>query len=156
MELDFPSSEISVSQFFGPLDVDVIESSNTYLDRVMNFGWLPIQPFSRSVLWLLKKLHVLGINYGIILILFAFMIRIITGPLTKKSFESTQRMQKIQPRLKKIQEKYKNDSQRLNKEMVALYKETGVNLTPGRLSSNVNSNAIAFFLVYCFSFNNRI
>ena len=64
MELDFPSSDISVSQFFGPLDVDVIESSNTYLDRVMNFGWLPIQPFSRSVLWLLKKLHVLGINYG--------------------------------------------------------------------------------------------
>ena len=38
MELDFPSSEISVSQFFGPLDVDVIESSNTYLDRVMNFN----------------------------------------------------------------------------------------------------------------------
>ena len=133
MELDFPSSEISVSQFFGPLDVDVIESSNTYLDRVMNFGWLPIQPFSRSVLWLLKKLHVLGINYGIILILFAFMIRIITGPLTKKSFESTQRMQKIQPRLKKIQEKYKNDSQRLNKEMVALYKETGVNPLGGCL-----------------------
>ena len=133
MELDFPSSEISVSQFLGPLDVDVIESSNTYLDRVMNFGWLPIQPFSRSVLWLLKKLHVLGINYGIILILFAFMIRIITGPLTKKSFESTQRMQKIQPRLKKIQEKYKNDSQRLNKEMVALYKETGVNPLGGCL-----------------------
>ena len=107
MELDFPSSEISVSQFFGPLDVDVIESSNTYLDRVMNFGWLPIQPFSRSVLWLLKKLHVLGINYGIILILFAFMIRIITGPLTKKSFESTQRMQKIQPRLKKYKKNIK-------------------------------------------------
>ena len=127
MELEFPSPEVSVSQFFGPLDVDVIESSNTYLDRVMNFGWLPIQPFSRSVLWLLKKLHVLGINYGVILILFAFMIRVITGPLTRKSFESTQKMQKIQPRLKKIQEKYKNDSQRLNKEMVALYKETGVN-----------------------------
>jgi len=133
MELEFPSSEISVSQFFGPLDVDVIESSNTYLDRVMNFGWLPIQPFSRSVLWLLKKLHLLGINYGVILILFAFMIRVITGPLTKKSFESTQKMQKIQPRLKKIQEKYKNDSQRLNKEMVALYKETGVNPLGGCL-----------------------
>lgn len=136
MGLSFPSNNntnISVSQFFGPLDVDVISDSNTYLDRVMNFGWLPIQPFSRSVLWLLKKLHLLGINYGIILILFAFLIRIITGPLTKKSFESTQKMQKIQPRLKKIQEKYKNDSQRLNKEMVALYKETGVNPLGGCL-----------------------
>ena len=133
MGLSFSSPNISVSQFFGPLDVDIIESSNTYLDRVMNFGWLPIQPFSRSVLWLLKKLHLLGINYGVILILFAFLIRIITGPLTKKSFESTQKMQKIQPRLKKIQEKYKNDSQRLNKEMVSLYKETGVNPLGGCL-----------------------
>ena len=133
MGLSFSSPNISVSQFFGPLDVDIVESSNTYLDRVMNFGWLPIQPFSRSVLWLLKKLHLLGINYGVILILFAFLIRIITGPLTKKSFESTQKMQKIQPRLKKIQEKYKNDSQRLNKEMVSLYKETGVNPLGGCL-----------------------
>ena len=127
MALQFSSSSFSVSQFLGPLDVDVIGSTKTYLDRVMNFGWLPIQPFSRSVLWLLKKLHLLGINYGIILILFAFLIRFITGPLTKKSFESTQKMQKIQPKLKKIQEKYKNDSQRLNKEMVGLYKNTGVN-----------------------------
>ena len=133
MGLDFSSSKISVSQFFGPLDIDIIESSKTYLDRVMNFGWLPIQPFSRSVLWLLKKLHLLGINYGIILVLFAFLIRLITGPLTKKSFESTQKMQKIQPRMKKIQEKYKKDSQKLNQEMVKLYKDTGVNPLGGCL-----------------------
>ena len=125
--LEFHSSSASVKQFFGPLDMDVISSSGTYLDRVMNFGWLPIQPFSRSVLWILKKLHLLGINYGVILILFAFMIRIITGPLTKKSYKSTQKMQKIQPQLKKIQEKYKNDSPRLNREMMSLYKEKGVN-----------------------------
>ena len=131
--LVFNSSSFSVSQFFGPLDVDIIGSSKTYLDRVMNFGWLPIQPFSRSVLWLLKKLHLLGLNYGLILILFAFMIRIITGPLTKKSFQSTQKMQTIQPKIKKIQEKFKNDSQRLNREMMTLYKESGVNPLGGCL-----------------------
>ena len=131
--LKFNSPSVSVSQFFGPLDVDIISSSGTYLDRVMNFGWLPIQPFSRSVLWLLKKLHLLGINYGIILILFAFMIRVITGPLTKKSYQSTQKMQTIQPQMKKIQEKYKKDSQRLNREMMALYKDSGVNPLGGCL-----------------------
>tara|TARA_Y100000590_G_scaffold439771_1_gene564252 strand:+ start:360 stop:2057 length:1698 start_codon:yes stop_codon:yes gene_type:complete len=125
--LKFDSSSFSLNQFFGPLDVDIITSSNTYLDRVMNFGWLPIQPFSRSVLWILKKLHLLGLNYGVILILFAFLIRIITGPLTKKSYQSTLKMQKIQPQMKKIQEKYKNDSQRLNREMMNLYKTSGVN-----------------------------
>ena len=133
MGLNFNNKNIHVRQFFGPLDVDIIASSKTYLDRVMNFGWLPIQPFSRSVLWILTKLHLLGINYGLILILFAFMIRIITGPLTKKSYQSTQKMQTVQPELKKIQEKYKNDSQRLNKEMMNLYKKHGVNPLGGCL-----------------------
>ena len=131
--LKFNSNAFSVSQFFGPLDVDIIGESKTYLDRVMNFGWLPIQPFSRSVLWILKKLNLLGINYGIILILFAFLIRIITGPLTKKSYQSTLKMQTIQPQMKKIQEKYKNDSQKLNREMMNLYKSSGVNPLGGCL-----------------------
>ena len=78
-------------------------------------------------------MHLLGLNYGIILILFAFIIRLITGPLTKKSHQSTQKMQTIQPQLKKIQEKYKNDSQRLNREMMNLYKEKGVNPVGGCL-----------------------
>ena len=38
--LKFNAPTISVSQFFGPLDIDIIKESNTYLDRVMNFGWL--------------------------------------------------------------------------------------------------------------------
>ena len=72
----------------------------------MNFGWFIIQPFSRGILWLLKFFHSFGMNYGVVLILFAFLVRFITGPLTKKSFESTQKMQAIQPQLKKLQEKY--------------------------------------------------
>ena len=99
----------------------------------MNFGWFVIQPFSRGILWLLKSLNSLGLNYGVILILFAFLVRIITGPLTKKSFESTQKMQAIQPKLKKIQDKYKSDPQKLNTEMVKLYRENGVNPLGGCL-----------------------
>ena len=66
-----------------------------------------------------KFFHSFGINYGIVLILFAFLVRFITGPLTKKSFESTQKMQAIQPQLKKLQEKYKNDSLSLLNEVGA-------------------------------------
>ena len=127
------SGPADIKQFLGPLDVDYISQTNTYLDRVMNFGWLPIQPFSRSVLWLLKKLHGVGLNYGVILILFALIIRIITGPLSKKSFESSQNMQKIQPKIKKIQTKYKDDSQRMNREIMKLYTESGVNPLGGCL-----------------------
>ena len=126
-------NQFEITQFFGPLDVDYIDSANTYLDYVMNFGWLPIQPFSRAVLWLLKFLHGFGLNYGLILILFALLIRIITGPLTKKSFQSSQNMQSIQPKIKKIQTKYKNDSQRMNREIMELYKSSGVNPLGGCL-----------------------
>ena len=147
--LEFNNPNVTVRQFLGPLDVDIIETSGTYLDRIMNFGWLPIQPFSRSVLWLLKKLHLLGLNYGIILILFAFMIRLITGPLTKKSHQSTQKMQTIQPQLKKIQEKYKNDSQKLNREMMNLYKDKGVNPVGGCLPMIVQMPLLfSLFIVF--------
>ena len=134
MGLNFKGvSSVGVRQYLGPLDVDLIAQSNTYLDRIMNFGWLPIQPFSRLVLWLLKSLRLLGLNYGIILIVFALLIRFLTGPLTKKSFQSSQKMQSVQPKMKKIQEKFKNDSQKLNQEMIKLYKEEGVNPMGGCL-----------------------
>ena len=72
----------------------------------MNFGWFILQPFSRSILWLLKFLHSFGINYGIILVLIPVFVRVVTGPLTKKGHQSAQKMQAIQPKLKKIQEKH--------------------------------------------------
>ena len=126
-------NNISFSQFLGPLDVDHILKTNTYLDRVMNFGWVVVQPISRSILWLLKALHSVGLNYGVVLIVFALLIRVVTGPLTKKSHESSQNMQKIQPKIKKIQTKYKNDSQKMNKEIMKLYTESGVNPLGGCL-----------------------
>ena len=122
---------IKIKSYLGPLDIDNINSLNTTLDRIMNFGWFVIQPFSRGILWLLKFLHSFGLNYGVILILFAFLVRIVTGPLTKKSFESTQKMQAIQPKLKKIQDKYKSDPQKLNTEMVKLYRDNNVNPVGG-------------------------
>ena len=124
---------LSTQIFLGPLDIDHIDGLNTTLDRIMNFGWFIIQPFSRGVLWLLKLLHSTGLNYGIILIVFAFIVRIVTGPLTKKSFESSQKMQSVQPQLKKLQDKYKNDSKKLNQEMMKLYRDNSVNPVGGCL-----------------------
>ena len=124
---------LSTQIFLGPLDIDYIDSLNTTLDRIMNFGWFIIQPFSRGILWLLKLLHSTGLNYGIILIIFAFIVRIVTGPLTKKSFESSQKMQSVQPQLKKLQDKYKNDSKKLNQEMMKLYRDNSVNPVGGCL-----------------------
>jgi len=101
----------------------------------MNFGYWIISPFAQGILWGLKSLGPsgLGLHYGLVLILFAFIVRLITGPLTKRSHKSTQAMQTIQPDMKKLQEKYKKEPQKLNQEMVKLYKEKGVNPLGGCL-----------------------
>lgn len=84
-----------------------------------------IQPFV-NVLLLINSL--IG-NFGISIILFTFLIRLITHPLTVKQFKATQGMQKLQsdPRFKKMQEKYKDDKERLSQEQMKLYKELGIN-----------------------------
>jgi YidC/Oxa1 family membrane protein insertase len=126
--------EINSRLYLGPLDLEKIQLTGTDLDETMNFGFTLIRPISKAVLWFLIFLHnTLKLNYGFILILFAVLVRIITGPLTRKSFESSQQMQKVQPLVKKIQAKLKDNPTKMNQEVMALYKEKGVNPLGGCL-----------------------
>lgn len=72
-------------------------------------------------------------NYGIAIILMTILIRVGLYPLMQKQMVSMREMQKIQPSMKAVQEKYKNDKERLNKELMALYKEHKVNPMSGCL-----------------------
>ena len=86
---------------------------------------LVIQPFV-NVLLLINSL--VG-NFGISIILFTLLIRLLTHPLTVQQFKATRAMQTLQddPRYKKMQEKYKNDKEKLAQEQMKLYKELGIN-----------------------------
>ena len=143
-------STISSSIYLGPLDVDYLSQTDVSLDASMNWGFAPIRPISKGVLWVLKFMHnKLNLNYGLVLLLFAVLVRLITGPLTKKSYESSQNMQKIQPEIKKIQAKYKGDPQRLNKETMALYKTHKVNPLGGCLPIMLQMPLLwALFMVF--------
>ncbi len=66
-------------------------------------------------------------NYGISIILLTVLINVILFPLTLKQTRSTRAMQEIQPEVKRLQKQYKEEPETLNKEMMALYKEKGVN-----------------------------
>ena len=127
-------SKITTSMYIGPLEIDQVNKSNTSLSTAMDFGWGPMKYIGMAILYFVKQINnILGLNYGLVLILFAFLMRLITGPLTKKSFESTQKMQQLQPQIKKLQEKYKNDSARLQRETMALYQKHGANPLGGCL-----------------------
>jgi len=140
MYMKINNREADILSYVGPLDLAHLEhvSIKEYkLRDNMNLGWWIMRPISRSILWILNALHSLlpwpFNNYGIILILFAFLVRIVTGPLTKKSYESNQRLQLIQPKMQKIRNKFKNDSQKMNQELIKLYREEGVNPMGGCL-----------------------
>ncbi|MDZ7306335.1 MAG: membrane protein insertase YidC, partial [candidate division KSB1 bacterium] len=111
--------------YLGPIDYDRLEALGTH--RLMNLGWSIIRPFSWMVLKSLQGMHNFVPNYGVVIIIFAFLIKIILHPLTKKTNESMKQMQLLQPKMKELQEKYAKDPQRLNEEVMKLYREYGVN-----------------------------
>ena len=116
-----------VSLYIGPLEYDRIKSLDIRLESIMNFGWTIIRPVAKAVLWVLKSMHTYIPNYGLILIIFSIMVKMLVYPLTKKSYQSTQAMQTIQPEINNLREKYKKNPTKLNQATMELYKKKGVN-----------------------------
>ncbi len=87
--------------------------------------------------YLLSWLYQLTSNYGIALIIFAVILKLILLPATAKSKKSTMKMSRLQPRLQALQKKYANDQQKLNEATQALYREEGVGMGAGCLWSLV-------------------
>ena len=72
-------------------------------------------------------------NYGVAIIILTLMVSLLLFPLTLKQTRSMKAMQEIQPEVKKLQKEYKNDREELNKQMMELYRERGVNPAAGCL-----------------------
>ena len=87
--------------------------------------------------YLMSVLYQLTTNYGLALILFGILVKIILLPTTAKAKRSTMKMSRLTPRLKEIQKKYADDQQKQGEAMRALYKEEGVSMTGGCLWSFV-------------------
>ena len=89
------------------------------------------------------------ISFGLAIILFTVIIRIVLLPLSIKQTKSTAKMGAIQPEMKKVQDKYKNDPQKAQAEVMKLYKENGVNPMGGCLPMLIQM-PILFALFYVF------
>lgn len=74
-----------------------------------------------------------GLSYVLAIFVFTLIIRVLILPLNIKAAKSTRGMQKIQPEIKKIQEKYKNNPEKMNQEVMRLYKENNVSMVGGCL-----------------------
>ncbi len=125
--------------FVGPLDYNILNSFNVGLEKLLDLGAAPltpdivVEPIAVGMLWLFKLLYQFTPNYGVVVIVFSILIKLLTLPLSRKSAMSMARLAEIQPRLEKLKEKHKNDPKKLNEETLKLYREIGFNPFAGCL-----------------------
>tara|TARA_B100000686_G_scaffold355052_1_gene469441 strand:- start:2075 stop:3730 length:1656 start_codon:yes stop_codon:yes gene_type:complete len=121
--------------YVGTKELVVLEEAGHKLSRLMDYGWVG-NKFAFLVKPLLKTLqffyNITG-NYGWSIIFLTIIIKIFFFPLTHKSFKSMRGLQKIQPYVKVIQERNKDDRQKMNEEMIDLYRKHKVNPMGGCL-----------------------
>ena len=113
----------------GPKELKQLEALG--MDSAINFGILGF--LAKPLLKFFLFLHKFIPNWGLEIIVFTLIIKIILHPLTHKSFVSMKKMQELAPRLEEIKRKYGNDPQKLQEETMKLYRETGVNPASGCL-----------------------
>lgn len=126
-----PAGGFQYEVYTGPLELRHLTRIGHGLDDANPYGWIfrpIIQPVSVFVVNILLWMHErLQLAYGWVLILFGVVVRILLWPLNQKAMESGIRMQAVAPLIKEIQDRYKNDPERLQREMLRIYKEHKVN-----------------------------
>lgn len=128
----FPdASNVSARVYFGPKDLQILEAANPALRKAIDFGWSGI--IALPFLQLLELFHRFAPNYGVAIILLTVIVRLATLPMSIKGQRSMMKMQRLQPQVERIREKFKDDQERLNREMVDLYKRNHVNPLGGCL-----------------------
>lgn len=110
--------------YLGPKGYEDLKKLGLDLERSVDFGFFA--PVGHVIHKSLLVFHRATRNYGWAIILLTLIIQLLVLPLTISSFRHSQKMKTIQPQLKRLQELYKSDSQRLNVEMLALYKRHGL------------------------------
>jgi YidC/Oxa1 family membrane protein insertase len=117
--------------FMGPKKLSILQETGFNLDKIINFGWFDV--IAKPTLYLLNFLYSYLHNYGVAIILVTILFKLLFWPISHKGMKSMKTMQKIQPKMAKLREKYKGDQERLNQEMMTLYKTYKINPLGGCL-----------------------
>ncbi|MBC8378247.1 MAG: YidC/Oxa1 family insertase periplasmic-domain containing protein [Planctomycetes bacterium] len=136
---------LNFSVYLGPKDKRIFENNETYKTlqyyQTIDFRGCccPVKLISTlafGVMWLMNTMFTLmgplG-NYGVVIIILVFLVRLAMHPITKKSQVSMMKMQKLGPKMKEIQAKYANNKQEMNKQVMAMYRDEGVSPVSGML-----------------------
>jgi YidC/Oxa1 family membrane protein insertase len=117
----------NVDMYIGPQSYDILKSYDRDLAQTIDLSWKYLRPIAIVFLWTFKKLHAVIPNWGLVLIVFSVIIKLVLYPLTKSSMNSMKKMAALQPQIQALKEKHKNNPQKVQQATMALYKENGVN-----------------------------
>jgi YidC/Oxa1 family membrane protein insertase len=127
-----PSGGFDYTLYAGPMEYDRLARLGHDFDDVNPYGWpgfrTIIRVFAVPVRWLLVWMHEnLHLAYGLVLVAFGILVRVVLWPLNQKAMRANMKLQEVQPLMKEIQDRYKNDPQHMQQEMFKLYREHKVN-----------------------------
>ncbi len=125
--------------YAGPKEYDTLRSLNVGLEDTIDFGWFifgswsVVKAVAKPIFYVLRFINDYTHNFGVTIILLTMGIKMLFVPLQYKSYKSMKQMQVIQPKVLALQEKFKEDRDRLNKELIKLYRDHKVNPVGGCL-----------------------
>ncbi|HPY96215.1 MAG TPA: membrane protein insertase YidC [Candidatus Cloacimonadota bacterium] len=119
--------------YLGPVDYSKLSAFNNGMEDIAELGSAWLRWLSKLFLHFLNFLNKFITNWGIVIIIFALVLKLLLSPLTNKTMQSAKKMQEINPLMQEIQKQYKSDPQRMNQELQKLYKEHKINPLGGCL-----------------------
>lgn len=123
-------SAVSLHRMYaGPKKEELLLAVGSHLERAIDWGWFRAiaRPFHTVLLWL----HGWVGNWGVAIFLLTLALKIVTYPLSNKSYHAMAKMKKLQPQMEAMKERFKDDQQGMALEMMKLYQREKVNPLSG-------------------------
>ncbi len=102
-----------------------------FFDKAVDFGWF--YPFTKWIFYAIDWLFTVTGNFGVAILVFTVFVKALFFPLANKSYKSMSRMKELNPRIQEVRERLKDDPQKMQAEVMQVYKTSGVNPASGCL-----------------------
>lgn len=125
----------SFKVYLGPVDYEILKSYDMDLEKVMRFSLdFLVRPIAQYfILPLFLFIHKFISNWGLVIIIFSVLMKIMLTPFTRFQMKSMKKMTEMQPKMNAIKEKYKDDPQKQQQALMKFYKEEKINPAGGCL-----------------------
>lgn len=135
LPLAFKGGEINYNMnwYYGPTDYRILNDYKRNLDEIVPLGWGIFGWINRFVFIPVYDFLSSFLPYGIAIIVFTILVRLVMSPITYKSYLSQAKMKVLRPEITELNEKYKNDAMKKQQETMKLYGKAGVNPMAGCL-----------------------